>query len=139
MECAVNQLKLLLAREPHEVDRVTGNADCEVRVFVGMIKRAQQHVAIQNVHVHVISRNPKKASSMCASFVIRTSATRQSSGQQCGCEGSAVHGVAVRDLGYRGGRCVDAVRIPSCGPQEFPSCEVSNEINGLGHPRSEPF
>ena len=55
VEGAVDDVHLLLAGQAHEVHRVTGNADGELRVFLRVIHRVEQHRAVEDIHVHVIS------------------------------------------------------------------------------------
>src|SRR5678816_156968 len=54
VEGPVDDVHLLLAREPHEVDGITGDANGQARVLLGMVHRVEQHVAVQHVDVHVI-------------------------------------------------------------------------------------
>lgn len=53
MKRAVDHVHLLLAREFHEIDCISGNPDCELRVFFGMLHRVAQRVSIEYVDVHV--------------------------------------------------------------------------------------
>src|SRR6186713_1446403 len=51
----VDDVHLLVARQPHEVHRISGDADGQARVLFGMVHRVEQHVAIEHVHVHVVA------------------------------------------------------------------------------------
>src|SRR5580765_5012257 len=51
----VDHVHLLLARQPHEIHRVAGDADRQARIFLRMIHRVEQHVPVQDVDVHVIA------------------------------------------------------------------------------------
>src|SRR5262245_4122780 len=46
VEGAVDHVHLLLAREAHEVHRVAGHADGEVRVLLRMVHGVEQHLAV---------------------------------------------------------------------------------------------
>src|SRR3954464_3060555 len=54
VESAIDDIHLLLARQPHEVDRVAGNADGELRVFLRVVHGVEQHLAVENVDVGMI-------------------------------------------------------------------------------------
>src|SRR5690242_8407829 len=53
VEGPVDHVHLLLAREADEVDGVTRDADRQLRIFLGMLHRIEQRVAIEHVDVHV--------------------------------------------------------------------------------------
>ena len=55
MESTVDHIHLLLARQTHEVHGVAGNADRQVRVLLRMVHRVQKRLAVQHIHVHVVS------------------------------------------------------------------------------------
>src|SRR5688572_807629 len=55
MEGAVDDIHLLLAGEPHEVDRIARYADRERRVLLRMLHGVNERVAIQHVDVHVVA------------------------------------------------------------------------------------
>ena len=60
VEGAVDHVHLLLAREPHEVDGVTRDPDCQVRVLLGVVHGVDEHVAIEHVDVHVKARRAEE-------------------------------------------------------------------------------
>ena len=43
---------LLFAAEPNEIHGVSRDVYCELRVFLRMIHRIQQHFAIKHIHVY---------------------------------------------------------------------------------------
>src|SRR5262245_40214743 len=49
VEGPVDDVHLLLAREPHEVHRVAGHPDRQARVLVGMLDRVEQRLAVEHV------------------------------------------------------------------------------------------
>src|SRR3954453_21703698 len=53
VERPIDDVHLLLAREPHEVDRVAGHPNRESRIFLGVVHRIEERVAIEHVDVHV--------------------------------------------------------------------------------------
>jgi hypothetical protein len=53
VERAVDDVHLLLAAEPHEVHRVSRDADRQARILLGVLHRVEQRVAVQHVDVHV--------------------------------------------------------------------------------------
>src|SRR5688572_23179748 len=55
MERAVDHVHLLLAGQADEVDRVARHADRQARVFLRVVDRIEQRVAVQHVDVHVIA------------------------------------------------------------------------------------
>src|ERR1700754_5013355 len=55
VERAVDHVHLLLARQPDEIDGIARHADRQAWIFVGMVHRIHQRVAVQNVDVHVIA------------------------------------------------------------------------------------
>src|SRR5262245_44338139 len=55
MESPVDDVHLLLARQPYEVHRVAGDADGEVRVLLQVVHRVHERLAVQHVHVHVVA------------------------------------------------------------------------------------
>src|SRR5581483_5008761 len=60
VERTVDYVHLLLASQPHEIHGVPGNPDGEGWIFFWMLHRIKQHCAIQNVHVHMITRRSEK-------------------------------------------------------------------------------
>ena len=54
VEATRDNLQLVLARELGEVHSVTRNADCKLRVLLGVLHCIHQHLTIQNVHVEVV-------------------------------------------------------------------------------------
>src|SRR4051794_1681047 len=55
VERAVDHIHLLVARQPHEIDRISRHANGERRIFVRMLDGIDQRLAIKDVHVHVIA------------------------------------------------------------------------------------
>src|SRR5215203_7562063 len=55
VERAVDDVHLLLAGEPHEVDGIPGHSDRERRVLLRVLHRVEEGVAIQHVDVHVVA------------------------------------------------------------------------------------
>ena len=55
MECSVDDVHLLFAREPHEVHGVAGHSNRQAGILLRMLHRIEQHVPVQHVHVHVIA------------------------------------------------------------------------------------
>src|SRR4051812_18235905 len=53
VERAGDDVHLLLAREPHEVHGVARHANREIRVFLRMVHRVEQRVAIEHIDVDV--------------------------------------------------------------------------------------
>src|SRR5512145_732153 len=54
VERPIDDIHLLFARQPHEIDRIARHADRQARVLLRVIHRVEQRVAIQHVDVHVI-------------------------------------------------------------------------------------
>src|SRR6187401_2301340 len=54
-ETAVHDIELLLAREAHEVHRVSRNADGELRIFVRVFHRIEQRLLAQDVEIQMES------------------------------------------------------------------------------------
>src|SRR5688572_30701365 len=59
-EAAVHDVELLLTREPHEVHRITRNANRELRVLVWILHRVEQRLLLQDVEVHMESALAKE-------------------------------------------------------------------------------
>src|SRR5678816_3839806 len=59
-ETAVHDIELLLAREAHEVHRVTRDADSELRIFVRIVHRIEQRLLAQDVEIHMESALAKE-------------------------------------------------------------------------------
>src|SRR6185436_20113126 len=55
MERPVDHVHLLLPREAHEIHGVAGHANRQAGILLGVVHRVAQHVAVQHIHVHVIS------------------------------------------------------------------------------------
>ena len=55
MECSRYNLILLLFRQLIEVDRVTGNPDCKLRIFLRMCLRIQKRILRENIHIEMVS------------------------------------------------------------------------------------
>src|SRR5262249_1195178 len=110
VERAIDDVHRLLPREADEIDRVSGHADREARILFRMIHRVDEHLAVEHVDVHVIARAPEEriehrrevgdAILLDAAEAARHEARRQR---------DAVLRVAIRNLGDRGSRRVDAV------------------------------
>src|SRR5262245_36965414 len=60
VERAIDDVHLLLLREPHEVHGVTRHANREARVFFGMLHRVHERLAVQHVDVHVEARRSEE-------------------------------------------------------------------------------
>src|SRR6516164_732184 len=57
VERAVDDVHLLLAREPYEVHRVARDTDGEIRILLRVLHRIHQRLAIEHIHVHVKTRH----------------------------------------------------------------------------------
>src|SRR5690242_16585464 len=114
MEGGVDHIRLLLARETHEVDGVTGDPDGEVRVLLRLIHGIHQRLAIQYVHVHVVSGHAivRVEHGGEVSHTFLGYATEPGRHQRDG-EGDAVLRIAIRNLCDRCRRSVDAVAVTS--------------------------
>src|SRR6185436_20710942 len=55
MERPVDDVHLLLPRQPHEVDRVARYPNRQARILLGMVHRVDERVAIEHIDVHVIA------------------------------------------------------------------------------------
>ena len=53
VEGPTDHIHLLLPGETDEVDRVSRNTNCQLRVLVWMLHRVEQRIAIENIQVHV--------------------------------------------------------------------------------------
>src|SRR6185436_3798763 len=53
VESAVDDVHLLLAGQPDEVDRVAGDANGQTRVILGMFHGVDERLSIEHVDVHV--------------------------------------------------------------------------------------
>src|SRR4249919_3754007 len=53
VERAIDHVHLLLARQPHEIDRVTRHADRQAWVLFRMVHRIHQGLAVEDIDVHV--------------------------------------------------------------------------------------
>ena len=60
MKRAADHIYLLLTSEPHEVNGVSRNADCQVRILLRMVHRVQEGFSVQDIHVHVIARRAEE-------------------------------------------------------------------------------
>src|SRR5438067_13284943 len=47
VECSIDDVHLLLAREPHEIDRVARHPNRQVGIFLGVLHCIEEHVAVQ--------------------------------------------------------------------------------------------
>src|SRR6185369_9893761 len=54
VEGAVDDVHLLLARQPHEVDRVARYPNRQARVLLGVVHRIDERVAVEDVDIHVV-------------------------------------------------------------------------------------
>src|SRR3954453_4265878 len=101
MEGAIDYVHLLFAAQSNEIHRVSRDAYCELRVFLGMVHRIQQHFAIQYIHVHVEagrSEESVKNVSQVRDTVCRYSS--QTLRNQGTSERDAVGCVPIRNLGH---------------------------------------
>src|SRR3954470_9994745 len=71
-----DDVHLLVAREPHEVHGVAGHANREVRVFLRMVHRVEQRVAIEHVDVDVEAGCAEERVEHPGEVAIRSSGTR---------------------------------------------------------------
>ena len=55
VDCTRKHVKLLLACELHEVHSITADADGELRILLRMLHCVEQEVAIEHVHIDVLS------------------------------------------------------------------------------------
>lgn len=53
MERAIDDVRLLLAREPHKINRIARYADREIRILLRTIHRIDERFPVQHIHVHV--------------------------------------------------------------------------------------
>src|SRR3954452_3039166 len=60
VEGSINDIQLLLPRQPDEVDGVTRDADGQVRILLWMVHGVQKRIAIQHVDVHVVTGGAEK-------------------------------------------------------------------------------
>src|SRR6185437_12019341 len=111
-ERTVDYIHLLLTSETNEVHGISRDADRQVRVFFRMIHAIQKGVAIQDIHVHVVTRNAeesvKHASQIC-NPVLRNSS--EPLGNQRGSKRDAIGGVTERNFCNRRSRGVNAVLV----------------------------
>src|SRR5262245_61898175 len=114
VECAIDDVHLLLTSEPDEVDRVARDTDGQRRVLLGMIHRVDQRLAVEHVHVHVIARAPEErvedAREVRDAIRFDPSETR---GHKRRGKGNAIGRVAIGDFSHRSCRRVNAVAIAS--------------------------
>src|SRR5215217_2685415 len=61
VECPVDDIHLLLAGQPHEIDSITGHADRQARILFRMVHGLEQGLAVEHVDVHVEAGDPEKA------------------------------------------------------------------------------
>ena len=76
VEGPIDDVHLLLAREPHEIDGIARDANRQVRILLRVIHRIEQRVAIEHVHVHVIAGAAEERVEDAVRLVMRSSATR---------------------------------------------------------------
>src|SRR3569832_540162 len=55
VKCSGDDVHLLFARQPHEIHGIAGHPDRETRIYLRMIHRIHQRLAIEHVDVHVIA------------------------------------------------------------------------------------
>ena len=55
MECTGNNVSLLLGSELDEVNRISGHADGQLGIILGMLLSVQQHISVQYVYVQVMA------------------------------------------------------------------------------------
>ena len=55
VESSGDNIILLLGSQLDEVYRITGYADCQLRVFLRMLLSVQQHISVQNVYVQMMA------------------------------------------------------------------------------------
>src|SRR3954447_13262980 len=114
MEGAIDYVHLLFAAQSNEIHRVTRDAYCELRVFLGMVHRIQQHFAIQHIYVHVEARCSEervKNISQVRDTVCHYST--QAFRDQCAGERDAVGCVPIGDFSHRCCRSMDTVCVAS--------------------------
>src|SRR5215204_4825736 len=56
MKRPIDDVHLLVARQADEVHGVTRDPNGQARIFLGMVHRVDQGVAVQHVDVHVVAR-----------------------------------------------------------------------------------
>src|SRR5215203_4296332 len=60
MKRPVYDIQLLFTRKSDKVDRISGNANSQVRIVLRMLHRVDKHLAIQHVYVHVKTSGSEK-------------------------------------------------------------------------------
>src|SRR6266850_2688207 len=112
MKGPIDHIHLLCAGKPHKMHRISGNANSQLRVLLGMVHRVDQHFAIQHIHIHVETRSTEKcveyATQIRDPIYINSSKTFR---YQRGRKRNSILGIAIRNLGYRSSRRVDAMAI----------------------------
>ena len=112
MERPVDDVHLLLAGEAHEIDGIARDANRQIRVLLRVIHRVQQRVAIEHVDVHVIAgaaeERVEDAGEVRDPILGDAPETGRHERRR---QRDTVRGIAVRDLGDRSGRGVNAVAV----------------------------
>ena len=55
MESTGNDVSLLLGSELDEVNGISGHADGQLRIVLGMLLSVQEHISVQHVYVEVMA------------------------------------------------------------------------------------
>src|SRR6476469_1646507 len=99
VESAVDDIQLLFTRQPHEVHSVARDANGQARIFLRVVHRVHQGLAVQDVDVHVIAGRAEEAveNGRQIRYPIRLPLT-QSAGHERGRQRNAVLRVAVGNL-----------------------------------------
>src|SRR3954451_21606304 len=101
MESAIDYVHLLLAAQSNEIHRVSRDAYCELRVFLGVVHRIQQHFALQHFYVHVeASRSEESVKNVSQVRYTLCHYSSQLLRDQGTSERDAVGGVPIRNLGH---------------------------------------
>src|SRR5215471_16425765 len=112
VEGSGDDIHLLLARQPHEIDRIAGYADRQARILLRVIHRIHQRLAVQHVDVHVIAGGSEKrvqhrgeiGDALVAQAPEPDRHDRRRQRDAVGC-------IAIGNLGDRRRRGVDAVAV----------------------------
>src|ERR1700751_5330423 len=114
MESAVDHVHLLFACEAHEVHGVARDANRQVGILFRMIHRIHQRLAVEHVHVHVITGHSEvrveNAGQVGDALIC---APAEAGRYQRYRERDAVLSVAIGYLGDRGGPSVNAMAVTS--------------------------
>src|SRR3569623_2022626 len=60
VKCPADDVHLLFAVEANEIDGIAGDPDCQAWIFLGMVHRIDQGLAIEDIHIHVIAGAAEK-------------------------------------------------------------------------------